>query len=192
MPKPGSRNTLTPKNVVYSRTTSSGTTQIVDSTVHVAPKKQHSINDKNQSKLPAEHRFTSFVSDKGRDNVQKFIKDNYGTGSENIKFNSTNKMYGIIGPGNTIKAAGEIKKLTWAMSELAHLTVHPDARGQGLGKSMLSYLEQQTTTPMSMITSKNPTVMRMANDMGFTKISDIAGPSNDKVSMYVKTLKPFE
>lgn len=190
MPKPGSRNTLTPKNVVYSRATTSGV-QTVNSTVHTA-NVDRTPNTHTTKQLPEGHRHANFVSDTGKANVQNFIKNNYGDGAERITFSSSATFHGIVGPDNKIVAAGEVKKMSWAMSELGHLTVAPQARGKGLGASMLEYLESKTKTPIALITTKNPSVEHMSENMGFAKMSTVQGPSGDNVSVYTKTLKPAE
>ena len=190
MPKPGSRNTLTPKNVTYTRSTSSGV-QTVTGTVHTAPERAPAQRPSRQTQeLPEGHRFAAFVSDEGKANVQNFIKSNYGPRAANLVFSKNAKFHGIVGPDNKIKAAGEVKRMSWAMSELGHLTVDTASRNAGLGMHMLRQLEQKTETPIAMLTSKNSSVMRMADELGFEKMSAVKGPSGDTIHVYTKTLKP--
>lgn len=189
--RPGSRNTLTPRNVTYTRSTQSGV-QTVNSTVHVAPERNPGDRHSNSRPLPEGHSFKKFTQPDEISKVKEFYRESYGPGSARFLYPEGTKFFGITGPDGKIKAAGELMKMNWVMSEVKHLTVAPSARGAGFGNKMLDHIESQTTTPMITATSKNPISIHMFESRGYNKAGVVQGPSGDNINVYTKNLKPAD
>jgi GNAT superfamily N-acetyltransferase len=181
-----SKKALRPKKITYTRL-KNGNTEIVNSTVHVRDKEISKGRIKKEPDLPDGYRFTAFTSDKGKRNIKNFIERSYGSDREFI-YPANTKFYGIVGPDRKIKAAGEVYRMNWAMSESRHLVVDPDERGAGFGKKMLEYLDHKTETPVNTLTTKNPYVERMARTLNYEKQRNAEGPSGDEIGIYIKNM----
>lgn len=195
---------LRPKSVTYNRQVN-GTMQTVNGTVHVADREptsssyRHS-NDSNADRdfanrpktapaLPEGLKYTSFISDAGKENIKNFIQRNYGEEGRTFHFGESAKFFGIVDTNTRrIVAAGEVQRTSWHTSEMKHAVVDPMRRGQNLGSAIIAHLEDNVSTPVATLTTKLPQVKSIVERAGYDKQTEVRGPSGDMISIYNKTL----
>lgn len=93
-------------------------------------------------------------------------------------------------------AAVEVKKVQWYQCEIDHLSVHPDSRGQGIGRGLIEEAERKATQLGARIAQctirvGNRESEELFKSSGYTPgATFLNNENNNQVTVYQKALIP--
>jgi N-acetylglutamate synthase-like GNAT family acetyltransferase len=101
-----------------------------------------------------------------------------------------------LGPNSKVLGAVEVKKVQWYQCEIDHLSVHPDARGQGIGTGLVQKAKEKASQIGARIAQCTIRVGNKESGGLFTKNGYVATVTflnkrnGNQVTVYQKVLVP--